>query len=92
MTTLLTSPIYFYTVLLIWSIVGIVLIQGVSNFIQHQLFSKTESKHDDKALSRIRNIAAVSYTHLFSSLPALEAHTRMLLGKKLEYRVTEKIS
>lgn len=28
---------------------------------------------------------------VFSSLPALEAHTRMLLGKKLEYKVTEKI-
>lgn len=28
---------------------------------------------------------------LFSSLPALEAHTRLLLGKKLEYRVTEKM-
>lgn len=28
---------------------------------------------------------------LFSSLPALEAHTRMILGKKLEYKVTEKI-
>lgn len=28
---------------------------------------------------------------LFSSLPALEAHTRLLLGKKLEYKVTEKI-
>ncbi len=27
----------------------------------------------------------------FSSLPALEAHTRLLLGKKLEYKVTEKI-
>lgn len=26
-----------------------------------------------------------------SSLPALEAHTRMLLGKKIEYKVTEKI-
>jgi hypothetical protein len=28
---------------------------------------------------------------LFSSLPALEAHTRLLMGKKLEYKVTEKI-
>lgn len=27
----------------------------------------------------------------FSSLPALEAHTRMLLGKRLEYKVTEKL-
>ena len=28
---------------------------------------------------------------LFSSLPALDAHTRILLGKKIEYRVTEKV-
>lgn len=28
---------------------------------------------------------------LFSSLPALEAHTRMLMGKRIEYKVTEKI-
>jgi len=28
---------------------------------------------------------------IFSSLPALEAHTRLLLGKKLEYKVTEKL-
>jgi len=28
---------------------------------------------------------------IFSSLPALEAHTRMLLGKKIEYKVTEKV-
>lgn len=27
----------------------------------------------------------------FSSLPALEAHTRLLLGKRLDYKVTEKI-
>ncbi len=26
-----------------------------------------------------------------SSLPALDAHTRMILGKKLEYKVTEKV-
>ncbi len=27
---------------------------------------------------------------LFSSLPALDAHTRLLLGKRIEYKVTEK--
>lgn len=27
----------------------------------------------------------------FSSLPALDAHTRLLMGKKLEYKVTEKV-
>ncbi len=28
---------------------------------------------------------------LFSSLPALDAHTRILLGKKMQYKVTEKL-
>ncbi len=28
---------------------------------------------------------------LFSSLPALEAHTRLLIGKKIKYKVTEKV-
>lgn len=28
---------------------------------------------------------------LFSSLPALDAHTRLLLGRKLKYKVTEKV-
>jgi hypothetical protein len=28
---------------------------------------------------------------ILSSLPGLDAHTRLLLGKRLEYRVTEKI-
>jgi len=28
---------------------------------------------------------------LFSALPALEAHTRLLLGKKIKYKVTEKV-
>lgn len=29
---------------------------------------------------------------VFSSLPALEAHTRMLLGKSIEYKATEKVN
>lgn len=28
---------------------------------------------------------------IFSALPALEAHTRLLLGKKIKYKVTEKV-
>ena len=28
---------------------------------------------------------------ILSSLPALDAHTRILLGKKLKYKVTEKV-
>jgi hypothetical protein len=28
---------------------------------------------------------------VLSALPALDAHTRMILGKKMEYKVTEKV-
>ncbi len=28
---------------------------------------------------------------LFSALPGLDAHTRLMLGKYLQYRVTEKV-
>jgi len=28
---------------------------------------------------------------LLSSLPALDAHTRLLFGKKIQYKVTEKV-
>lgn len=31
-------------------------------------------------------------TFLFNALPGMDAHTRLLLGKRLEYKVTEKIS
>ena len=34
-------------------------------------------------------LPAVSF--VFSALPALDAHTRMLLGKKLEYKTTKKV-
>jgi hypothetical protein len=28
----------------------------------------------------------------FGALPGLDAHTRLMLGKYLEYRITEKVS
>ena len=28
---------------------------------------------------------------ILSALPALEAHTRLLIGKKIDYKVTEKV-
>ncbi|MGB9707228.1 MAG: glycosyltransferase family 2 protein [Microgenomates group bacterium] len=34
-------------------------------------------------------LPAISF--IFSSLPALEAHTRLILGKKIKYQVTEKV-
>ena len=30
-------------------------------------------------------------TFLFTALPGIDAHTRLMLGKYLEYRVTEKV-
>ena len=30
-------------------------------------------------------------TLIFSALPGIDAHTRLMLGKYLEYRVTEKV-
>lgn len=58
---------------------------------------KTRATVDVK--TRLRNIPLLFVqwyllpitSFIFSSLPALEAHTRMLLGKKLEYKVTEKM-
>ena len=30
-------------------------------------------------------------TFIFTALPGIDAHTRLMLGKYLEYRVTEKV-
>jgi hypothetical protein len=50
---------------------------------------KTELKNVPMLFIQWYLLPIISF--LFSSLPALEAHTRMLLGKKIEYKVTEKI-
>lgn len=49
---------------------------------------KTELKNVPLLLVQWYFLPVISF--FFSSLPALEAHTRMLFGKKLEYKVTEK--
>lgn len=51
-----------------------------------------------KVKTRLRNLPLLFVqwyflplvSFVFASLPALEAHTRLLLGKKIEYKVTEK--
>jgi hypothetical protein len=50
---------------------------------------KTEFKNVPMLFIQWYLLPIISF--LFSSLPALEAHTRMLLGKKIEYKVTEKV-
>ena len=62
-------------------------------YFDHKLREKVDAK------TRIRNLPMLFIqwyflpiiSFFFSSLPALESHTRMLLGKKLEYKVTEKV-
>ncbi|KXK10078.1 MAG: hypothetical protein UZ22_OP11002000939 [Microgenomates bacterium OLB23] len=50
---------------------------------------KTELKNVPMLFIQWYLLPVISF--LFSSLPSLEAHTRMLLGKKIEYKVTEKV-
>ena len=35
--------------------------------------------------------AFICISFFLSALPGLDAHTRLMLGKRLEYRVTEKV-
>lgn len=64
----------------------------VTLYFDHKMREKIKVK------TRLRNIPLLFVqwymlpliSFFFSSLPALEAHTRVLLGKKLEYKVTEK--
>ncbi len=70
---------------------SVVLILAV--YFDYRLRERAKIKTDlkDVPLLFIQWYLLPIISFLFSSLPALEAHTRMLLGKKLEYKVTEKI-
>lgn len=57
--------------------------------IRQQLNKKTKSSFLPLLFIQWYLLPAVSF--FFSALPALDAHTRILLGKKIEYKVTEKV-
>ncbi|MBI4009073.1 glycosyltransferase family 2 protein [Candidatus Roizmanbacteria bacterium] len=62
-------------------------------YLDHNLRKKLNQKTKFRALPFLFIqwffLPVVSF--FFSSLPALEAHTRLLLGKKIKYKVTEKM-
>lgn len=57
--------------------------------LRKKLAQKTEMKSLPLLLIQWFFLPIVSF--VLSSLPALDAHTRMILGKKLKYKVTEKV-
>ncbi len=57
--------------------------------IRHQFNMKTKLRSFPLLIVQWFLLPLVSF--LFSSLPALESHTRILLGKNLKYKVTEKV-
>lgn len=57
--------------------------------IRHQVNMKTRLRSFPLLIVQWYLLPVVSF--FLSSLPALEAHTRILLGKKLQYKVTEKV-
>lgn len=57
--------------------------------IRHKVNMKTRLSSFPLLIVQWYLLPLVSF--LFSSLPALDAHTRILLGKKLKYKVTEKV-
>ena len=62
-------------------------------YFDHKLRShiniKTEVKQIPLLFIQWYFLPVISF--VFSSLPALEAHMRLLVGRKIEYKVTEKI-
>lgn len=57
--------------------------------LRHRLNQKTQLK--DVPLFFIQWYLLPVVSFILSSLPALDAHTRLLIGKKIEYKVTEKV-
>ncbi len=57
--------------------------------LRGSLKSKTETRRLPLLIIQWYLLPVVSF--ILSSLPALEAHTRIILGKKLTYKVTEKV-
>ena len=57
--------------------------------LRQKISSKTEIKRLPFLFIQWYMLPVVSF--VLSSLPALDAHTRIILGKKLDYKVTEKV-
>lgn len=57
--------------------------------LRQRINSKTPVKHLPFLMIQWYLLPIVSF--ILSSLPALDAHTRIILGKKLHYKVTEKV-
>ncbi len=57
--------------------------------LRHRLKKKTDLRKIPFYIIQWYTLPVISF--LLSALPALEAHTRLFLNKKIEYKVTEKI-
>lgn len=57
--------------------------------LRHKLNQKTKLRHLPLFFVQWYLLPVVSF--ILSSLPALDAHTRLLFGKKIQYKVTEKV-
>ncbi len=57
--------------------------------LRKKLAQKTQARNLPLLLIQWYMLPVVSF--ILSSLPALDAHTRIILGKKLKYKVTEKV-
>ncbi len=80
----LVKPVYFYSLLLLWTSFGFLLIRGACNFLQQYAFSRTDSKQDDKALGRIRNVAILTIFSIDAYLIMLYAQVADPIKSQLE--------
>ena len=79
--------ISFGILTLCWVFLGVILI---IDFRQRPKRSEAVSLIK-KMLTPIEFIMMPVVTFIFTALPGIDAHTRLMLGKYLEYRVTEKV-